>query len=127
MDNLKGATQEDIDFGEEEIFVDFRNKSVGEVFFKVRNLAERNETIAKRVKPLDKDHLNILHIFVDTVSRDNFYRKYKRTTKFLQDHHYTQKKSKRVYEFHRLHSLGGYTLPNLVASTYGSYWASAYD
>jgi hypothetical protein len=28
-------------------------------------------------------------------------------------------KTKRVYEFHRLHSIRGYTFPNLFASTYG--------
>ena len=49
------------------------------------------------------------------------------TTKFLQNYHYSLNKTNRGYEFHRLHSLGGYTLPNLVASVYGLYWASIYD
>lgn len=107
--------------------MDFRNNKFGEVIFKVRNLVDRNETVRQRVKPLDSDHLNILSIFIDTVSRNNFYRMYKKTTKFLQNYHYSQKKSNRVYEFHRLHSLGGYTLPNLIASVYGLYWGSIYQ
>lgn len=49
MSNLKGATQEDIDHGEEEIFVDFRNSTTGEMIFKVRNLVQTNESVRKRV------------------------------------------------------------------------------
>ena len=60
MDNLKGATDYDIDQGDREVFADFRNGSLPKVIFKVRNLVDRNETIRERVKPLDKDHLNIL-------------------------------------------------------------------
>ena len=45
MDNLKAVTQDDIDNGEEEVFVDFRKSSVGEIVLKVRNLIERDESI----------------------------------------------------------------------------------
>lgn len=114
-----GVTEEQMENGNEEVYVDFRTKSQGEVILKVRNLIDKDEELKKRVKKLDKDHLNILHIFIDTVSRNNFYRKYKKTTKFLQDYYHTKGKSKRVYEFFRMHSIRGYTFPNLFASTYG--------
>lgn len=123
MANIKGVKAEEIDSGKEEIYVDFRNKTSGELIIKVRNLIKGNKQMEERVKLLDKDHLNILHIFVDTVSRNNFFRKYKKTSKFLQENYHSEKKKKRVYEFHRLHSIRGYTFPNLFASTYGM----AYD
>lgn len=119
MNNIMGVTQKDIDNGYEEVYVDFRKKKEGEVILKVRNLIERNPKIRERVKKLDDDHYNILHLFVDTVSRNNFFRKYKKTTKFLQEYYHTNGKSKRVYEFFRFHSIRGYTFPNLFASTYG--------
>lgn len=120
MDNVKGATEDDIKFGEKEVFVDFRNSEIGEVVFKVRNLILRNQEIERRVKPLDKEHFNILQIFIDTVSRNNFFRMYDKTKEFLKNYHYSQKKSTRVYEFHRLHSIAGFTIPNILASTYGA-------
>jgi hypothetical protein len=119
MSNLKGVSEKEMNEGDEEIFVDFRNKQTGQINIKLKNLMERDNEVKERVKPWDKDHYNILHIFVDTVSRNNFYRKYKKTTKLLQEYYHAEKKSKRVYEFHRLHSIRGYTFPNLFASTYG--------
>jgi hypothetical protein len=83
MAKLRGVTEHEIEDGEEEIFVDFRNRAEGEIIMKIRNLVKRNETVRKRVKLVDKDHLNILRIFLDTVSRNEFYRKYKKTTKIL--------------------------------------------
>ena len=85
------------------------------MIIKVRDLIKGNKTMEERVKPLDKDHLNILHIFIDTVSRNNFFRKYKKTAKFLSENYHAEKKKKRVYEFHRVHSIRGYTFPNLFA------------
>jgi hypothetical protein len=78
-----GVTIRQVEEGDEEVFVDFRSNKKGDLILKVRNLIDKDPEIKKRVQKLDKDHLNILHIFVDTVSRNNFYRKYKKTTKFL--------------------------------------------
>ena len=119
MSNLKGVKPEELETGKEEVYVDFRNKTSGELVIKVRDLIKGNTTMEDRVKPLDKDHLNILHIFIDTVSRNNFLRKYKKTSQFLRENFHTEKKKKRVYEFQRMHSIRGYTFPNLFASTYG--------
>ena len=119
MNHIRGVTEQELKTGNEEVFIDFREKKTGEIVIKLRNLIEKDAAVKNRVKDLDKDHLNILHIFIDTVSRNNFFRKYKKTTKLLQENFHTEKKSKRVYEFHRLHSIRGYTFPNLFASTYG--------
>lgn len=117
--NLKEVSDEEMKKGEREVFIDFRKNDQGRLKIKVKNLLERNSTVKARVKPVDKDHLNVLNIFIDTLSRNNFHRKYKRTKKFLKKYHFKKKKNKRVYEFFRLHSIRGYTFPNLFASTYG--------
>lgn len=95
----------------------------------MRNLLLKDPDLRKRVKKVDKDHLNILEIFIDTVSRPNWHRKYLQTNQFLKQYHYLEKKNKRVYEFFRMHSIRGYTFPNLFASTYGveySHWQDSH-
>ena len=69
--------------GDEEVYVDFREDPKGKLVLKVRDLIKKDPNVRERVKKLDKQHFNILHLFVDTVSRNNFFRKYKKTTKFL--------------------------------------------
>lgn len=125
MKGIRMEYKEEIEEGDREVFLDFRKSFDGEIKIKVKNLIERNETVKSRVKKWDKDNLNILNIFIDTVSRNNFHRKYKKTKEFLEKYNYLNKKEKRVYEFFRLHSIRGYTFPNLFASTYGirnDYW-----
>ena len=116
---IKAVTIEQLNNGEEEVYVDFRTKATGQVVLKVRNLLQKNETIKNRVKKEDAQHKSVLHIFIDTLSRNQFHRRYNRTSKFLNEYHHSRKKNKRVYEFFRLHSIKGYTLPNLIASVYG--------
>ena len=63
---------------------------------------------------------------MDTVSRARFHRRFYNLRKFLVKYHYSKDKSKRVYEFFRVHSNRGYTSPNLIGQTYGNY-NDAYD
>jgi hypothetical protein len=124
MNGLEEATPEDLVSGDREFFLDFR-EAEPKVHIEVRNLIEKNPEIKERVKPVDKDHLNILNIFIDTVGRANWHRKYDKTNEFLRKYHYLKKENKRVYEYFRLHAIRGYTFPNLFASTYGvdySHW-----
>lgn len=124
MDGLEQVDEEEVKSGEREFFIDFRGKEPKEII-KVRNLLESNVERREKVKKVDKNHLNILNIFVDTVSRQNWHRKYHKTNEFLRKYHYSKKRNKRVYEFFRFHSIKGYTFPNLFASTYGveySHW-----
>jgi hypothetical protein len=113
------ATKEEVENGDLEVFIDFRGKKPKPII-KVRNLIEKDEKIKQRVKKVDKDNLNVLHIFLDTVGRQQFFRKYPKTIEFLRKYHYLKKRNKRVYEFFRLHSIKGYTFPNLFASNYGA-------
>jgi len=36
---------------------------------KVRNLLKDNKEMSERVLPVDKDHLNVMHIYLDSVGR----------------------------------------------------------
>ena len=76
--------------------------------------------------PHDKENVNFLNIFVDTVSRARFHRRFYNLRKFLAKYHYSKNSSKMVYEFFRVHSNRGYTSPNLIGQTYGNY-NDAYD
>jgi hypothetical protein len=120
--NFKEVTQEDIDQNPlYETFLDFRtlNNGLPNLIIKVKDLTKTDKELAKRVLPVDDLHQNYLQLFIDTVSRNNFIRKYSETQKFLRKYHFLKSGNKRVYEFFRLHSVRGYTLANLMPSTYG--------
>lgn len=116
---MKSENEKTMNEGDREVFIDFREKEEGELKIKLRNMVDRDEKVKEEVKPLDDNNLNILRIFIDTISRNNFHRKYKETIKFLKKYHYLKKGDKRTYEFFRMHSIRGWTFPNLFASTYG--------
>jgi len=103
----------------EEAFLDLREKGNEKMHIKLKSI--KNTPAGKKLLPHDKDHVNILQIFIDTVSRNRFYRLYKKTIPFLQKYHHSKKKNKRLYEFFRHHSNRGYTNPNLMGVTYGDY------
>ena len=99
-------------------------KKGGKIIFKI----EKNETLIKeREKLINKNGLiykNILIIFLDTLSRAHFYRKFPKTIKFFNqfsryERNYT-KKNITIFEFLKYHSLKDYTDPNLKAAYYGS-------
>ena len=119
--NLKAVTQERFDNGPEETFIDFRKDPNGELKIKVRDLRKNKmfDFMNYRVKKHDKKHPNILRIFVDTVSRNDFQRKFKKTAKFLKEYNFVNKEKYRAYQFFRFHSIQDFTFPNLFASSYG--------
>ena len=118
-EQFRSETPESMLKNDREIFIDFRNNPEGELIFKIKNMKERSQEVKRRVKPLDDDNLNVLMIFIDTLSRNNFHRKYRHTKKVLEKYNFKNKASSRLYEFFRLHSIKSYTFPNLAASSYG--------
>lgn len=123
---MQSETKDTFDNGEREVFIDFRNTYEGEFVLKVRDLKKTDPEVKKRVQPLDDGHYNVLMVFIDTLSRANFHRKYHQTKAILQKYHYLQKQKLRAYEFFRMHSIRGYTFPNLFASTYGVPYADSW-
>ena len=116
---MQSETPTSMEENDRELFIDFRTKPEGEFKIKIKNMKDRHPEVKKRVKPVDDDNLNVLMIFIDTLSRSNFHRKYRKTKKILGKYNYKNQASSRLYEYFRLHSIRSYTFPNLIASSYG--------
>lgn len=119
--SLTPATEEEFENGDHELFLDFRENPEGEVKVKFRNKLEKDQELKDRVKESDKENPNVIHLFLDTVSRQEFYRKYKKTVDFLEKRHNSKNKTERVssFEFTKFHSIKPFTSANLFPSTYG--------
>jgi len=107
-----------------EAFLDLREKGNEKLIINLKSLKDTEE--GKKFLPHNQEHMNILQIFVDTVSRGGFHRRFSKMKQFLKQYHHSEGKNKRVYEFFRHHSIRGYTSPNLIGVTYGNY-NDAYD
>ena len=96
----------------------------GKILFNIR----KNRTLIKeRKKYINQSNIiykNVLVMFIDTLSRAHFFRKFPKTTVFLnQFSKYEQnylKKNMTIFQFFKFHSLRTYTDPNLKAALYGA-------
>lgn len=102
------------------------NKYGGKILFKImknKTLIQEREKIIKE----NKDKLiykNILVMFIDTLSRVHFYRKFPSTFKFLENFSKYElnplKKNISVFQYFKYHNLNIFTDPNLKAAYYGA-------
>jgi len=102
-----------------EVFFDFRNDPLGKVIIKLRDITKTPE-YKNEFKDHDKDHPNVLHVFIDTVSRHRILRKFPQTVEWFRKYLPNKKAGKTSYEFVKMHAIKGYTAPNLEASFYGT-------
>lgn len=102
-----------------EVFLDLREKNRASLNITLKDYRLLHP--GTEFLPVDDEHLNILVIFMDTISRQRFHRKFKRMKKFLSSFHYSKQREKRIYEFFRYHSINGTTVPNMMAAIYGNY------
>ena len=100
------------------------NKNSGKIDIKIdknKTLIKERENKIKIYKPLYK---NILIMFLDTLSRVHFHRKFPKTIKFLkQFSHYEknpEKKNMTIFQYFKYNSLNTFTRPNLKAAYYGA-------
>jgi hypothetical protein len=108
-----------------EVLVNLRAKK-DKVIVKIK----KNKTLVKERKKLSRKlkssrlFENVLVIFFDTVSRAHFFRKFKKTVRFLEQ--FTKyeedynKKNMTVFQFLKYHSLNSFTNPNIKAAYFGS-------
>lgn len=116
-DMMEIIDPKDIDDSPREVFFDFRKDHIqGETIIKLRDLSSMN-----KFSEVDFEHPNIVNIFIDTISRQRFHRRFHRTKQFLKKNHFSKDGSNLAYEFFRCHSDRGYTSPNLFSQTYGFY------
>ena len=123
---MQKESPDSLENGDRESYMDFRESPEGKYVIKLRD-QKKNSDFKRNLLPHDKDHMNILHIFMDTVSRQRVYRAMPKTVDVLKKYHFTRNEKMRVYEFFRHHALGGYTWPNLMSSMYGSTNDSSID
>ena len=67
MSNMESVTEDEMENGPLEAFIDFRKKPEGELIVKLKKLNFDNRKV--KVENNDLKHPNILRIFCDTVSR----------------------------------------------------------
>ena len=74
-----------------------------------------------RLKNVDasKGKPNVLNLFVDTISRGRFFRVFPKTIEFLANMKNKKNAPSKVSDYSKFHSILGYTMANLVPSTYG--------
>ena len=94
------------DYNEAKIHI---NVTFNEVLAKQRQLKENNKSI----------YDNIFFLFFDTISRVHFQRTMKKTSKFFEKYMAYQKGQYNAYQFNKYHSIGGFTLPNIIPMFYG--------
>jgi hypothetical protein len=103
-----------------EIVVNFRKNPPN---VKIR-IAVDQELIRKRQqiynsftdKPIAK---NVLYIFIDSLSRDNFRRKLPKTKAFFEKYYNTPDTDAEVFQFLKYHGLGSWTLINMIPTEFG--------
>ena len=99
------------------------NNEGGRIIIKI----QKNETLINERKKVINDrkilYKNVLVIFFDTLSRVHFFRKFPKTTSFLNQFSKYEKnyykKNMTVFQYFKYHSIRSYTEPNIKAAYYG--------
>ena len=111
-----------------EVFVDFTKNEYGKINIKINY----NEELAKKRLTLSKNSIsnNIIFLFFDNLSREHFYRQFKKTTKFLKQFFsykgfsVNSKDKYHGFEFLKYHKIDGPTLFNVIPMFNGVYYNS---
>jgi hypothetical protein len=103
-----------------EITVDF-NKQPPEVDLRI---AVDEQLITKREQVYNsfKDKTiskNVVFIFIDSLSRDNFRRKLKKTKAWLEKYYNNKKSEAEVFQFMKYHGVASWTLINMIPTMFG--------
>ena len=88
---------------------------------KVKDRRKEYPELKEQLKPVEpaKGKYNVLNLFVDTISRGRFYRRFPQMIQFLTNLKNKKGSSARVNEFTKFHSLRGYSFANMLGSHYG--------
>jgi hypothetical protein len=76
---------------------------------KIRNSHKNTNFITK----------NVIHLFIDSLSRDNFRRKLPKSKKWLERFFNNENSDAKVYQFFKYHSIASWTYINMVPTTFG--------
>jgi hypothetical protein len=102
-----------------EVYINFNHKPYPEVMIDLK----RNETLVEERKKLYNSNntlfKNVLYIYIDSFSRNQFRRKFTKTFEFLESHYKDTSSEFSSYQFWRYHSLTFYTYANMIPGLYG--------
>lgn len=93
-----------------------RNDTRAEELKQVRKKVLEEDNFKNNTERIDK---NLLIFFIDNISRPNFHRKLKKTSRFLNQFANNPESEYEVFEFFRYHSIETNTLRNYNALFYG--------
>jgi hypothetical protein len=103
--------------------VDFRgdHKNLGKAVIKAKDFTKFDPEIQQRLEYVSEsaEHPSVLRLFLDTTSRFRFYRKFKRTIRFLTNLKHDPESEYIVEENLKQHNVAGFTAPNQIAYTHG--------
>jgi hypothetical protein len=116
-----------------EVIVDFRNDPYGELKINInfnKNLSIKRQLLSNK----NNNTNNILFIFLDNLSRTNFYRQYKRTSKFIEQFLKYKGFSNKIdrnqnyhgFEFLKYHKFNSATIGNALPMFSGVYFDRKY-
>lgn len=86
-----------------------RNDKLVDIRKKVRNSFKNTNFIAK----------NVIHLFIDSLSRDNFRRKLSKTHEMFENLYDNKQSNTRVYQFLKYHAIASWTFINMVPTMFG--------
>jgi hypothetical protein len=109
---LKDKTEITIEFNKEQPEMKLRvvrDEAIVERRTKIRNSFKSTPFVTK----------NVIHLFIDSLSRDNFRRKLPKTKLWLERFYNKQNTQARVYQFFKYHAIASWTFINMVPVTFG--------
>lgn len=124
LDKMIPVQENEIDKSEYELFL---NQEKHEIFIKLN----RNESLIERSKqktnerennPLAK---NVLSLFIDSISRQHFRRKLKKTLEWIEGFYDNKTSDFESYQFFKFHASGSHTTPNMMRAFYGTTYKKA--
>lgn len=104
-----------------EVIIDFK-KEFPEMSVRVKKdeqLVEKRQKMRKAAKNSKFITKNVIHLFIDSLSRDNFRRKMPKSFARLNSYFNNKNSPARTYQFFKYHALASWTFANMVPTGFG--------
>ena len=104
-----------------EIVIDFKKENP-EMKLRIardENIVQKRASSRKAYKNNKFISKNVIHLFIDSLSRDNFKRKLPKARAWLEKFYNNQNSDARVYQFLKYHAIASWTFINMVPTTFG--------
>lgn len=122
LQRVKPVNEEEIIYEKHEVVLDRRDSDpvVNINVFRNETLVERSHKIMNSHRTSGPISRNIITIFIDSVSRQQFFRMLKKTNQWLESHYSSPSSSLESFQFFKYNSLGNSTVSNMWPLFYGT-------